>query len=107
MNLGVETVLNQASLPVGLPVSAFSDESWGGDRAWHKMIGLVVDVSAFSDESWGGDLKVLRKAEDGEMFQHSLMNLGVETPQRPRRPIDDSAVSAFSDESWGGDQYIK
>ncbi len=33
MNLGVETKKNIAPLRCLLPVSAFSDESWGGDLA--------------------------------------------------------------------------
>jgi len=36
-------------------------------------------------------------------FQHSLMNLGVETPVAPPGLKAKPTVSAFSDESWGGD----
>jgi len=37
-------------------------------------------VSAFSDESWGGDPRhVGQRQNDCPAFQHSLMNLGVET----------------------------
>jgi len=80
MNLGVETT-----------ASGFSSNQ-------------LVRVSAFSDESWGGDpFNASRPGKSGGRFQHSLMNLGVETclltPETPRR----MTVSAFSDESWGGD----
>jgi len=37
-------------------------------------------------------------------FQHSLMNLGVETSATFDLPPYQVNVSAFSDESWGGDQ---
>jgi len=37
------------------------------------------------------------------LFQHSLMNLGVETPGVYDGEESSSIVSAFSDESWGGD----
>jgi len=37
------------------------------------------------------------------MFQHSLMNLGVETDNPLVKYPEDTTVSAFSDESWGGD----
>jgi len=37
------------------------------------------------------------------VFQHSLMNLGVETRGAIYRRQVITAVSAFSDESWGGD----
>jgi len=79
MNLGVETVVD---FPVCEPVdyvSAFSDESWGGDRH-------------LPDDRW---LYV--------KFQHSLMNLGVETILRRKNGVTGKPVSAFSDESWGGD----
>jgi len=38
-------------------------------------------------------------------FQHSLMNLGVETGRRLVLVAGGFDVSAFSDESWGGDQH--
>jgi len=38
-----------------MPVSAFSDESWGGDPANRTIDIAAGNVSAFSDESWGGD----------------------------------------------------
>jgi len=42
-------------------------------------------VSAFSDESWGGDPQYGNCYQCRfTMFQHSLMNLGVETHQRQR-----------------------
>jgi len=37
------------------------------------------------------------------MFQHSLMNLGVETFLQASCRRRRAGVSAFSDESWGGD----
>jgi len=56
MNLGVETD-GRAALPLS-----------------------IQDVSAFSDESWGGDQKQGFATIGYTKFQHSLMNLGVETP---------------------------
>jgi len=42
-----------------------------------------ISVSAFSDESWGGDHQVVAIVHlPRPMFQHSLMNLGVETLQQ-------------------------
>jgi len=38
-----------------------------------------------------------------KLFQHSLMNLGVETQDCRKRRLTGKRVSAFSDESWGGD----
>ncbi len=38
------------------------------------------------------------------MFQHSLMNLGVETMSDLYFLAKVRHVSAFSDESWGGDR---
>jgi len=56
MNLGVETKMS----------------------FWQKLLNKLV--SAFSDESWGGDLKVVDVHISVRIaFQHSLMNLGVET----------------------------
>jgi len=37
------------------------------------------------------------------VFQHSLMNLGVETLAGAAALLHLAGVSAFSDESWGGD----
>jgi len=55
MNLGVETP-EPPSLPeLKAMVSAFSDESWGGDRLKQIAFDWIGNVSAFSDESWGGD----------------------------------------------------
>jgi len=79
MNLGVETPKPSPLLSSMKCVSAFSDESWGGDLAGCEFAGCGFAVSAFSDESWGGDL-----------FTRRIV---------PRVPT----VSAFSDESWGGD----
>jgi len=109
-------------------VSAFSDESWGGDPHQADAAGIRGNVSAFSDESWGGDPQNLSQVLAALfLFQHSLMNLGVETRRRhavPRRQkefqhslmnlgvetslqyiydVTNAFVSAFSDESWGGD----
>jgi len=39
----------------------------------------------------------------GMAFQHSLMNLGVETLPAFPCQTNKEVVSAFSDESWGGD----
>jgi len=55
MNLGVETSgVPDVCLPVP-KVSAFSDESWGGDPSGGMTEFCHEQVSAFSDESWGGD----------------------------------------------------
>jgi len=80
MNLGVET--RQSGDPEELPgrVSAFSDESWGGDRFRKRAPRNSSNVSAFSDESWGGDPPLPQESQaHTQTFQHSLMNLGVET----------------------------
>jgi len=66
-------------MPACFGVSAFSDESWGGDHKYAPQCDPQHEVSAFSDESWGGDLLLVGAG---------LMLI---------------AVSAFSDESWGGD----
>jgi len=58
MNLGVETVLPPQNQQNICQVSAFSDESWGGDRNRYKIRVIEAEVSAFSDESWGGDRTV-------------------------------------------------
>ncbi len=79
MNLGVETLCELAYTWFTSQVSAFSDESWGGDPIAHHNRRVLRHVSAFSDESWGGDQRVAL---------HALQEI---------------AVSAFSDESWGGD----
>ncbi len=55
MNLGVETTQKRPAPGAPTPVSAFSDESWGGDPCDQNQ--PSTDLS----------------------FQHSLMNLGVET----------------------------
>jgi len=55
MNLGVETVYDWLYFENGRHVSAFSDESWGGDRYSGLPRMRMTTVSAFSDESWGGD----------------------------------------------------
>jgi len=80
MNLGVET----------------PDMDFGADR--------MASVSAFSDESWGGDPDLQTIPQAAKLkFQHSLMNLGVETETSAAIRCARTAVSAFSDESWGGD----
>jgi len=56
MNLGVETLSHQSGQPDNTHVSAFSDESWGGDPHYDYL-----------------------QRRTAKMFQHSLMNLGVET----------------------------
>jgi len=55
MNLGVETVIVSLMSCSITGVSAFSDESWGGDRNITATGSITAAVSAFSDESWGGD----------------------------------------------------
>jgi len=56
MNLGVETVV-----------------CFGKQQS-------ITHVSAFSDESWGGDHREICACRWKRLlFQHSLMNLGVET----------------------------
>jgi len=80
MNLGVETRGQRPRSFGRLAVSAFSDESWGGDLKTVNYNTQEKDVSAFSDESWGGD------------------------PDPDFRWMADTFVSAFSDESWGGDR---
>jgi len=40
-------------------------------------------------------------------FQHSLMNLGVETNDHDAARSGGRVVSAFSDESWGGDHSVR
>jgi len=113
-----------------IAVSAFSDESWGGDRTAFGHASRSTIVSAFSDESWGGDPVTAMRGRPSRLFQHSLMNLGVEThdfqywrhgqrhvsafsdeswggdPHWATLPVLDKAVSAFSDESWGGDRSL-
>jgi len=79
MNLGVETISSVARCFTTAGVSAFSDESWGGDPARR-----LTQKKTF-------------------MFQHSLMNLGVETQFGEFEMLIVYGVSAFSDESWGGD----
>jgi len=60
MNLGVETLEAEG---------ATANAPWS--------------VSAFSDESWGGDPPPANQTHLSQSaFQHSLMNLGVETPSR-------------------------
>jgi len=81
MNLGVETLCQTNGHFPQFVVSAFSDESWGGDPA--VAFYTIVLMSR---------------------FQHSLMNLGVETKNIPARKSPQFNVSAFSDESWGGDR---
>jgi len=61
MNLGVETLKEYDHSIDAARVSAFSDESWGGDQLLRIFF--------------------LKKVQ----FQHSLMNLGVETFRRQRR----------------------
>jgi len=90
---------------VTVGVSAFSDESWGGDLGGPFNRSDMVEVSAFSDESWGGDPQITNFREEiFYLFQHSLMNLGVETCTSTTAPASAAPVSAFSDESWGGDR---
>jgi len=55
MNLGVETAAQFVGACAGGEVSAFSDESWGGDQRGDMSRLSYQAVSAFSDESWGGD----------------------------------------------------
>ncbi len=77
-----------------------------GVETSYWLIGTVntPSVSAFSDESWGGDLSKRNESTNScRMFQHSLMNLGVETFAHTDKKSILSHVSAFSDESWGGD----
>jgi len=46
----------------------------------HRPTEQQPAVSAFSDESWGGDpLRQYARTPVDPQFQHSLMNLGVET----------------------------
>jgi len=47
------------------------------------------------------------QAGESLTFQHSLMNLGVETRGRFPPPAGGRRVSAFSDESWGGDHLLE
>jgi len=83
MNLGVETFKRNSAMPLAHVVSAFSDESWGGDHDHDAARSGGRVVSAFSDESWGGDpLHPQACCSMLLWFQHSLMNLGVETNYR-------------------------
>jgi len=69
---------------------------------------VTTTVSAFSDESWGGDPDALNTTANLTLvFQHSLMNLGVETLIVVGGGALILNVSAFSDESWGGDPTQK
>jgi len=79
MNLGVETSHNITTALIKNKVSAFSDESWGGDRHQpdrnpvhslfqHSLMNLGVETVSFS--------YLINRIHK---FQHSLMNLGVET----------------------------
>jgi len=58
MNLGVETAASFLPRLGPLSVSAFSDESWGGDQLLPGCVMPKPGVSAFSDESWGGDHQI-------------------------------------------------
>jgi len=62
MNLGVETYFDLTNPQPSPSVSAFSDESWGGDRGLTRSALADSNVSAFSDESWGGDRSLMHKA---------------------------------------------
>jgi len=110
-------------------VSAFSDESWGGDRrlGWkwltnrqtfqHSLMNLGVEthvhhaavllVHVFQHSLMNLGVETTRSActtPGRSKFQHSLMNLGVETRTAVSVGQQVAGVSAFSDESWGGDR---
>jgi len=94
MNLGVETPTRYRLPIIQCFVSAFSDESWGGDPVADCGGAGFVDVSAFSDESWGGDPVEDAQQRITDMFQHSLMNLGVET--EPQKDLQTFVGTCFS-----------
>ncbi len=104
MNLGVETMSDLILVHRHLVVSAFSDESWGGDQV---VVKRDLDIKAFQHSlmNLGVETSAASAAADAEVvFQHSLMNLGVETLETLKLAHTALQVSAFSDESWGGDR---
>jgi len=80
MNLGVETIWAAMKMAIW-SMFQHSLMNLGVETQPGVLAGAYVrPVSAFSDESWGGDL--IHAPFDGTVvfqFQHSLMNLGVET----------------------------
>jgi len=103
MNLGVETAKRQ---PAANEHDLFQHSLMNlGVETIDVTVPQEADgvVSAFSDESWGGDPRSAIANPPIVLFQHSLMNLGVETRRFQHGDQLRLAVSAFSDESWGGD----
>jgi len=82
MNLGVETPNDWYMALDAQKAFQHSLMNLGVEtRRECQMLPRRHDVSAFSDESWGGDpFMVYAFAPRLHVFQHSLMNLGVETP---------------------------
>jgi len=82
MNLGVETTRQLIAESPVLSVSAFSDESWGGDLVYFWLPDHSVEKFQHSLMNLGVETLIYPQSRALQCkFQHSLMNLGVETRQ--------------------------